>query len=144
MLDTTWGRSLATQAPAGPVGDDTIPPAAQPPGLVPSELPRAACPINPKPRNDRAYKAACAAAEGEPVREYDAFEVEEGMRAWCCGHFLTVSEVLHKRLGDFEELHRQFTEASLAHPFVLLMLEGNGTTTGWIIGELDTPVYCLA
>lgn len=146
MLDTTWGRSLATtQPPAGSVGDECIPQqAAQPPGLVPSELPRAGCPVNQRPRNAAVYKAACAAAEGEPVIERDAFEVEPGERAWCGGSFLTVIDALPMRLGDFSDLHKQFSQETLAHPFILLRLEGDGTTTGWIIGELDTPVYCLA
>jgi len=145
MAYATWGRSLATTtAPAGPVGDESIPRAAQPPGLIPSELPRAACPINPRPRNERAYKAACAAAEGEKVADYDAFEVEEGMRAFCGGSFLTVIEAQLKHLNDFKELRDQFGQTTLAHPFVLLRLEGDGATTGWLIGELDTPVYCLA
>lgn len=144
MLDTTWGRSLATTlAPAGPVGDESIPRAAQPPGLVPSELPRAACPANPRPRNQRAYSAACAAAEGEAVREYDAFEVDKGMHAWCGGHFLTVVEASIKTVGQIAELVFSSEEAR-THRFVLLRLKGDGATTGWIVGELDTPVYCLA
>jgi hypothetical protein len=144
MAYATWGRSLATTAPPGLVGDETIPPAAQPPGLIPGT--RATCPAEctPRPRNPRVYKAACAAAEGEPVREYDAFEVEDGMRAFCGGSFLTVIEAQLKHLNDFKELRDQFGQTTLAHPFVLLRLEGGGATTGWLIGELDTPVYCLA
>lgn len=145
MLSIDVGKVSRHPAPAGPVGDESFPQAAQQPlGLTPSELPRAACPINPRPRNQRAYNAACAAAQGEPVREYDAFEVEEGMRAWCGGSFLTVTDARHMHLGDFEELHRQFNQTELAHPFVLLLLTGPGTATGWIIGDLDTPVYVLA
>jgi len=111
--------------------------------LIPTEPPRAACPINPRPRNRRVYEAACAAAEGEKVVEYDAFEIEEGMLVWCGGSFLTVVAARLMHLGDFEELHRQFTGSTLAHQFVLLRLQGRGATTGWIIGELDTPVYAL-
>jgi len=126
------------------VGDESIPRAAQPPGLIPSEPPRAGCPINPRPRNRRAYEAACMAAEGERVTEYNAFEIEEGMLAWCGGAFLAVTNAKIMRLGDFEEMRKQFTESTLAHQFVLLRLQGRGATTGWIIGDLDTPVYVLA
>lgn len=116
-----------------------------PPQLIPSELPRAACPINPRPRNQRAYNAACAAAEGDPVREYDAFEVEEGMRAWCCGSFLMVVAARLMRVGQIDDPGVKFlSEDSRNHPFVLLQLSGAGQATGWLIGDLDTPVYCLA
>jgi hypothetical protein len=126
------------------VGDECIPQqAAQPPGLVPSELPRAACPVNPRPRNQRVYSAACASADGEPVTEYDAFEVEPGQRAWCGGSFLTVVEAKVMTVGQISELIFS-SESARSHRFVVLRLEGNGATTGWIIGELDTPVYCLA
>lgn len=142
MAYATWGRSLAT-APAGPVGDESIPRNAQPPGLVPSELPRAACPVNPRPRNLRAYQAACKVADGKPVIEHDAFEVEPGQRAWCGGSFLTVIEARVMTVGQIPDLVFS-SEQARAHRFVLLRLEGDGATTGWIIGELDTPVYCLA
>jgi hypothetical protein len=127
------------------VGDECIPQqAAQPPGLVPSESPRAGCPVNPRPRNLRAYQAACAAANGGPVQEFDAEDIVPRMRAWCGGHFLTVIEASLMCLGDIESLRDQFGQTTLAHQFVLLRLKGGGATTGWIIGELDTPVYCLA
>jgi len=113
--------------------------------LTPAELPRAACPINPKPRNERVYKAACAAAEGEKVIDYDAFEVEEGMQAFCCGSFLTVIAVSHLRVSQINDPNLRFlSEESRNHPFVLLQLQGDRQATGWLIGELDTPVYVLA
>ena len=116
-----------------------------PPQLIPSELPRAACPINPRPRNQRAYSAACAAAKGEKVTEYDAFEVEEGMRAWCCESFLTVVAARHMSVSQINDSSLKFlSESSRSHPFVLLQLSGAGQATGWLIGDLDTPVYCLA
>lgn len=134
--------SIEQRRPLRPGGVDLLSP--QPPGLVPSELPRAACPINPRPRNRRVYEAACAAAEGEPVIELDAEDIVPPMRAWCGGSFLTVVEVRLMCLGDIAELHTQINDAGRAHRFMLLRLEGDGTTTGWLIGELDTPVYCLA
>jgi hypothetical protein len=84
------------------VGDDTIPPAAQPPGLIPGTL--ATCPAEctPRPRNLREYQAACAAAEGEPVVEIDACQAMPGMEVWHSSHFLTVSSNL--RDGDDVEL----------------------------------------
>jgi len=92
----------------------------------------------------RTYRAACAAANGELVQEFDAADVVPHMRAWCGGHFLTIVEAKLMCLGDVESLRDQFGQTTLAHQFVLLRLEGGGATTGWIIGELDTPVYCLA
>lgn len=143
MLDITRGRSLATRPPDGPVGDERIPPAAQPPGTTPGILTMyPGC--TPPPRNMRTYRAACAAANGELVQEFDASEVVPRMLAFCGGSFLTVIEANQMRLGDIKALQDQFTQATLVHPFVLLRLEGDGVTTGWIIGELDTPVYCLA
>lgn len=112
--------------------------------LTPSEPPRAGCPVAPRPRNQRVYSAACAAACGEPVAELDASDVTPRMRAWCGGSFLTVIEARHMRLGDVAELYTQIGETGRAHQFVLLRLQGAGATTGWLIGELDTPVYCLA
>ena len=143
MLDTRQRRPLELTSSVS--GEGLFSGTPQPvPQLTPSEPPRAACPVNPRPRDDRAYKAACTAAEGEKVKEYNAVKVEAGMRAWCNSRFLTVVKAQHMHLSDFQELHKQFTETALAHPFVLLLLAGDGATTGWIIGELDTPVYCLA
>lgn len=143
MLSITRGRSLATRPPDGPVGDDAIPQAAQPPGPEPGVLTMyPGC--TPPPRNMRVYRAACAAASGERVQEFDASEIVPRMRAWCGGSFLTVIEARLMSLGQVEELRDQFSATALAHQFVLLRMEGDGATTGWLIGELDTPVYCLA
>lgn len=95
------------------------------------------------PRNMRVYRAACAAANGEHVVELDASQITPDMRAWCGSSFLTVVEARHMRLGDIEEF-RTFGESTRQHQFVLLRLEGGGATTGWLIGEPDTPVYVLA
>lgn len=118
----------------------TAPSAAQ---LIPSELPRAACPVNPRPRNLRVYQAACAAAVGEAVTELDAQQITPCMRAWSGGHFLTVIEARHMRLGDIKEFEL-FGETTRSHEFMVLRLGGDGITTGWLVGELDTPVYVLA
>lgn len=143
MAYATWGRSLAPQPPPGSVGDDAIPPAAQPPGTTPGILTMyPGC--TPRPRNKRAYDAACAAADGKLVTELDASQVTPRMRAWCGGSFLTVVEARHMQLGDIKSLENQISQTAAAHPFVLLQLERDGVTTGWIIGELDTPVYVLA
>lgn len=143
MAYATWGRSLATTAPPGSVGDDTIPPAAQPSGATPDILTMyPGC--TPQPRNRRVYEAACVAAHGEFVTELDASQVTPRMHAWCGGSFLTVVEARHMHLGDIKDLDTQINESARAHPFVLLQLERDGVTTGWIIGELNTPVYVLA
>lgn len=145
MLDITRGRSLATTAPAPDrVGDESFPSAAQqPPGLTPGILTMyPGC--TPRPRNKRVYDAACAVAEGRQVQELDASQIVPGMHAWCGGSFLTVADAWHMHLGDIKSLENQITSATAAHPFVLLRLAGGSFTTGWIIGELDTPVYVLA
>lgn len=143
MLSITRGRSLATTAPAGSVGDECIPPAAQPPRATPGILTMyPGC--TPRPRNRRVYEAACVAADGEHVIELDAHQITPRMRAWCGGSFLTVVEARLMCLGDIDELRTQIGEVARAHQFVLLQLNGDGATTGWLIGELDTPVYCLA
>ena len=125
MPNITWGRSLATQALPGSVGDECIPPAAQPPGLIPGSL--ATCPAEctPRPRNLADYRAACAAAAGEPVKEINACDAMPGMRIWHSTHFLTVSSAL--RDGGVVEL----------------LLIG----TGYVASRytlLDTPLYRLA
>lgn len=144
MLSIDVGKVSRHPAPAGPVGDDAIPQAAQqPPGLIPGILTMyPGC--TPRPRNKRAWDAACAAAQGEPVQEFDASGVTPGMRAWCGSSFLAVVDAWHMHLGDIKSLENQITSQAATHPFVLLRLEGNGCVTGWIIGELDTPVYVLA
>lgn len=124
MLSIPWGRSLAT-APAGLVGDESIPRSAQPPGLIPGT--RATCPAEctPRTRNLPEYQAACAAAAGEPVWEIDACQAMPGIRVWHSSHFLTVSSNL--RDGNIVEL----------------LLYG----TGYVASRyctLDTPLYCLA
>jgi len=130
MANATWGRSLATTtAPAGPVGDESIPRAAQPPGLVPSELPRAGCPINPRPRNMPEFRAACAVALGAPVKEYPACQVMPGMQVYHNGRFLEVTQTLRE-----------------PHHFpvhVELWLEGHGIVSARV-ADLEAPLYCLA
>lgn len=142
MAYATWGRSLATTAPPGSVGDDAIPPAAQPQGLVPSELPRAACPINPRPRDELAFKAACAAAEGDPVKEYDACVIVPGMRAWREGRFMTVTQAKRKRVGDIVG-PLVGTYESRREQVMDLRFESAGETE-WIFAKLNDPIYCLA
>lgn len=143
MLSIDVGKVSRHPAPAGPVGDDAIPQAAQPPGPTPGILTMyPGC--TPRPRNKRVYDAACAAAEGQRVQELDASQIVPGMHAWCGGSFLTVADAWHMHLGDIKSLENQITSATAAHPFVLLRLAGDRFTTGWIIGELDTPVYVLA
>lgn len=98
---------------------------AQPPGLVPSELPRAGCPVAPRPRNMADYRAACAAAVGAPVKEINACDAMPGMRVWHSGHFLTVSN----NLRDGNEVE--------------LLLVGPGYVASRYT-TLETPLYCLA
>lgn len=142
MAYATWGRSLAPQPPPGSVGDDAFPSAAQPPGSTPGILTMyPGC--TPRPRDRRTYEAACAAADGQLVVERFACQIKTGMRAWCAGHFLDVVEARHMRLGDLPDFQMS-GEATRQHKFVLLHLEGDGATTGWLIGEPDNPVYCLA
>lgn len=143
MLDITRGRSLATQPPEGFVGDESFPPAAhQPPGLVPSELPRAACPINPRPRIPDQYTAACLAAEGDRVHELDACQVGPGARIWHMRRFATVTQAEQKRVSDITG--SAFSgEAARNHVFVILRLD-DADATGWLLAELGAPVYVLA
>jgi hypothetical protein len=110
--------------------------------LTPTELPLAGCPINPRPRDQRTYSAACHAAQGEAVQEFDACEIVTGMRAWCGSRFLAVVNVRHLTVGDIVD-PSVAGETSRRHPFVLLRLADQGGT-GWIIGEVDAPVYVLA
>jgi hypothetical protein len=142
MLSIPWGRSLATLSPpAGLVGDEAIPRAAQPPGLIPGTL--AACPAEctPRPRNLPAYRAACHAAQGEAVREFDAAEIVPDMRVWSGARFLTVAAVEHKRVADIKDVLA--TEAARAHLYVEMRLDG-AEASGWLLAEPDAPVYCLA
>ncbi len=143
MLSIPWGRSLATHSPAtGLVGDETIPlPAQQPPGLIPGTL--TACPAEctPRPRDITAYRAASHAAQGDPVHEFDASEIVPDMRVWNGARFLTVAQIKHKRVADIKDVLA--TEAARAHLYVEMRLDG-AETSGWLLAELDTPVYCLA
>ena len=128
MLSITRGRSLATQAPAGLVGDECIPQAAQPPGLIPSEPPRAACPINPRPRNMPEFRAACAVALGAGVKEYPACQVMPGMHMYHNGRFLEVVQILRE---PQQPVH------------VEIWLEGSGIVSARV-ADLEAPIYCLA
>ncbi|MFL6113242.1 MAG: hypothetical protein ACJ786_18065 [Catenulispora sp.] len=132
--------SIEQRRPLRPGGVDLLSP--QPPGLVPSETPRAGCPIAPRPRNQRTYAAACAAAQGDPVAEFDASEIVPGMRAWVGSRFLPVIEARHLTIGDIPALVFSSDNAK-RHPFVLLRL-AEDDRSGWIVGELTTPVYVLA
>lgn len=134
-------QSIAQRRPPRP-GGDVPSQAAQPPGLVPSELPRAACPINPRPRNLREYQSACAGADGAPIQELDAWQVAPGMHAWSGGRFLPVVRADRMTVSQIPGLSF-VSESARTHPFALIRLEGDGAA-GWIVGELDTPVYCLA
>lgn len=114
----------------------------QPPGPGPGVLTMyPGC--TPRPRNQRAYAAACAAANGELVQEFNASQVMPRMRAWCNSSFLTVINAEQRRVSEIDELSFN-SESARNHWFVVLRLEGDGATTGWLIGELDAPVYCLA
>jgi len=75
-----------------PFGSGGVEPSltAQPPGLVPSEPPRAGCPINPRPRNLPEYQAACRAAQGDDVAERKACEIVPGAHLYHDGRFLDV------------------------------------------------------
>jgi hypothetical protein len=142
MLSIPWGRSLATPSPpVGLVGDDVIPQAAQPPGLIPGTL--ATCPTTctPRPRDLPAYRAACHAAQGEPVQELDASEIVPDMRVWTGVRFLTAAAVKHKRVADIGDFLA--TEAARAHLYVEMRLDG-AEVAGWLLAELDAPVYVLA
>lgn len=135
MLETSRRR------PFRPGGIEPSP-TAQPPGLVPSELPRAACPINPKPRDPEQYRAACAAAEGAAVNEYSACALVPGMHAWRSGRFLIVTEAKRKRVGDivgplvgtYETRSEQVMELRFEGP------EG----AEWLLAGLNDPIPCLA
>jgi hypothetical protein len=95
------------------------------PRLIPGS--RTTCPAEctPRPRNLPEYKAACAGAAGEPVREINACQAMPGIRIWHSSHFLTVSSNL--RDGNRVEL----------------LLYGTGYVASRYCA-LDTPVYCLA
>ncbi|NUP52099.1 MAG: hypothetical protein HOW97_32970 [Catenulispora sp.] len=96
----------------------------------------------PRPRDRRAYDAACAAANGQHVIELNACQIERGMRAWCGASFLAVTDAIGLTVGQIPDLATLGEEAR-RHPFVLIHLDGSAAT-GCIIGELDTPVYVLA
>lgn len=128
-----------------PFGSGGVEPSltAQPPGLVPSEPPRAGCPIAPRPRNLPEYQAACVAAEGAPVAEHNACNVTPGMQAWHCGHFLSVTGAERKTIGDIAGL-TWVSEKYRAHPFMVLALSRSDGITGWLLADFDAPVYVLA
>jgi hypothetical protein len=111
------------------------------PDLIPGAL--TACPTacTPRPRNLPAYRAACHAAQGEPVGEFDASEIVPGMRAWTGVRFLTVAAVEHKRVADIDDVLA--SEATRAHLYVEMRLDGV-EVAGWLLAELDTPMYVLA
>ena len=60
------------------------------PQLIPSEPPRAGCPVNPRPRNLPEYQAACRAAQGDDVAERKACEIVPGAHLYHDGRFLDV------------------------------------------------------
>lgn len=126
MIDSTWGRSLATTAPAGSVGDESFPPAAQQsPGLIPGTL--AAYPgCTPRPRNLAEYRAACVVAVGASVIEHRACEIVPGAQVYHGGRFLTVLTTDRGDTGHVE-----------------LRLEGYGIVA-IRLADLDAPVYVLA
>lgn len=127
MLTSPRGRSLATEAPAGFVGDAPLPPAAQqPPGLTPGIL-DAYPGCTPRPRNLPEYQAACRAALGEPVREHPACEIVPDMRVYYSGRFLTVVGI--DRHDPHADVELRLTEDDL-----------------YVIRVLPTiaPVYALA
>ena len=102
MLSIDVGKVSRHPAPAGPVGDDAIPQAAQqPPGLIPGIL-DAYPGCTPRPRNLPEYQAACRAAQGEAVVEYNACQVMPGMQAYQSGRFLTVTSTMSSPGGDVE------------------------------------------
>jgi len=111
------------------------------PALVPGAL--TACPTAcaPRPRNLPAYRAACHAAQGEAVHEFDASEIVPDMRVWTGARFLTVADVERKSLADIKDVLA--TEAARSHYYVEMRLDG-AERTGWLLTELDTPVYVLA
>jgi hypothetical protein len=111
------------------------------PQLIPGTL--AACPVEctPRPRNLPEYQAACRAALGERVEEYNACLLVPGMRAWREGRFLAVTLAERKCVGDivgplvgtYETRREQVMD---------LRFEGD-CDTEWLLAKLDTPVYCL-
>jgi len=127
MPSITRGRSLATQPPEGFVGDDASPSAAQPPGLIPSEPPRAGCPINPRPRNLPEYQAADRAAQGEAIAEYNACEIIEGMQVYQSGRFLAVVGAERNPRGDVE-----------------ITMHGADNLVAIRVASMTAPVYVLA
>jgi hypothetical protein len=116
MLDTSRRRPFR-------LGGDPSP-TPPPPGLIPGTL--TACPAEctPRPRDAAAYRAACQAAQGEPVQEIDACQVMPGMRVWHINGFLAVSSIL--RDGNTVEL----------------LLTGPGYVASRYC-TLDTPLYRL-
>jgi len=103
---------------------DTPQPAHQ---LVPSEPPRAGCPVNPRPRNLPEYKAACRAAEGASVVELNACQVMPDRSVYHNGRFLIV---LTQERGD-------------PNGHVELWLAGPGVDAVRV-ADMDAPIYCLA
>lgn len=129
MLTSPRGRSLATEAPAGFVGDAPLPPAAQqPPGLTPGILDAyPGCTL--RPRNLPEYRAACRAAAGEPVTEYSACEIVEGMRVYWPWRDQFVTAIGMDRLTPEPDV-----EIRLAEPGLYVIN----------IVPATTPVYVLA
>lgn len=141
MIDIGQRKPLVSPSSGDGEGlfSDTPHPAHQ---LTPSEPPRAGCPVAPRPRNARAYRAACDAAQGDPVIEVDACTIVPGMRAWSGSTFLTVAEARHLTVGDIPGMLFATAERR-RHPFVVLRL-ADACGSGWRFAELDAPVYVLA
>jgi hypothetical protein len=115
-------------------------PTAQPPGLIPSELPRAACPVAPRPRNPQQYRAACTAAEGDRVYELLARQVVPGEILWHCGHFLRVADVQCLSYADIPDVPS--TEDTRNQKYMQLRLD-DAAASGWLLADPTTPVCCL-
>lgn len=116
---------------------ETTPPE---PGLIPGTL--ATCPAEctPRPRNLPTYRAACIAAEGATVYELSAYQVVPGEIVWHCGRFLDVRGAKRRRVADIADVPS--TEETREAFYTELRLEGP-VSAGWLLANLDTPVYCL-
>jgi len=117
-------------------------PTAQPPGLIPSELPRAGCPVVPRPQNMEQWRAACKAAQGAPVKEYKARVLVPGMQAWRSGRFLTVVEAKRKRVGD---IVGPLVGTYETRSKIIMELRFEGPEGAeWLLANLDDTIACLA
>lgn len=129
MQSITRGRSLATTVPPGRVGDESFPSAAQQlPGLIPGTV--AAYPgCTPRPRNLPEYQAACLVAAGEPVVEYNACQVVEGMRVYWPWRRRFLEAIGADRMGPGPDVELRLAETGL---YVINIIPAT------------TPVYVLA